>query len=173
MFIIKKKIERIRELEYWISEKFISLVLFTEKQVMLTLKDEFSKLFSKWFSILVSDTLNAKLDDDFSPVIEQQDYELDYSFLSGGERTAIALAYRLSLNQVINSLLSNIKTRNLIILDEPTEGFSSTQLEKTKDVFDQLETEQLIIVSHEQKMEDFVDNIIRVSKDSGITRITN
>jgi len=70
---------------------------------MLTLKDEFSRLFSKWFSMLVSETLTAKLDDSFSPIIEQQDYELDYAFLSGGERTAIALAYRLSLNQVINS----------------------------------------------------------------------
>lgn len=168
---LKRKTEGFRELEYWISEKFINLILFTEKQVMLTLKEEFSKLFSKWFSMLVSETLSAKLDDDFSPLIEQQDYELDYSFLSGGERTAIALAYRLSLNQVINSLLSNIKTRNLVILDEPTDGFSSSQLDKMKDVFDQLQTEQLIIVSHEQKMEDFVDNIIHISKEDGVTRI--
>lgn len=168
---LKKKTERIRELEYWISEKFISLILFTEKQVMLTLKEEFSKLFSKWFSMLVSDSLNAKLDDDFSPVIEYSDYELDYSFLSGGERTAIALAYRLSLNQVINSLLSNIKTRNLVILDEPTDGFSSSQLERMKEVFDQLNTEQLILVSHEQKMEDFVDSIIRFTKENGITEV--
>ena len=113
---------------------------------MSTLKQEFSKLFSKWFSILVSDSLNARLDDSFSPVIEQQDYELDYSFLSGGERTAIALAYRLSLNQVINSLLSNIKTRNLVILDEPTDGFSAQQLDKMRDVLSQLNTEQLIFV---------------------------
>jgi len=168
---LKKKTERIRELEYWISEKFINLVLYTEKQVMLTLKEEFSKLFSKWFSMLVSDTLNAKLDDDFSPVIEHQDYELDYSFLSGGERTAIALAYRLSLNQVINSLLSNIKTRNLVILDEPTDGFSSSQLERMKEVFEQLNTEQLILVSHEQKMEDFVDCIIRFTKENGVTDV--
>jgi len=168
---LKKKTERIRELEYWISEKFINLILYTEKQVMLTLKEEFSKLFSKWFSMLVSDTLNAKLDDDFSPVIEHQDYELDYSFLSGGERTAIALAYRLSLNQVINSLLSNIKTRNLVILDEPTDGFSSSQLERMKEVFEQLNTEQLILVSHEQKMEDFVDCIIRFTKENGVTDV--
>ncbi len=166
---LKKKNEKIKEMEYWISEKFVNLVLFTEKQVMLTLKEEFSKLFSKWFSMLVSDSLNARLDDDFSPVIEHQDYELDYSFLSGGERTAIALAYRLSLNQVINSLLSNIKTRNIVILDEPTDGFSSTQLDKMKEVFEQLNAEQLILVSHEQKMEDFVDNIIRFTKESGIT----
>ncbi len=138
---------------------------------MLTLKEEFSRLFSKWFAILVSESLSAKLDDNFSPVIEQQDYELDYSFLSGGERTAIALAYRLSLNQVINSLLSNIKTSNLVILDEPTEGFSSQQLDKMRDVLNQLNVEQLILVSHEQKIEGFVDNIIRLTKDMGITRV--
>jgi len=169
--ILKKNTEKIRELEYWISEKFLNLVLFTEKQVMATLKQEFSKLFSKWFSILVSDSLSARLDDSFSPVIEQQDYELDYSFLSGGERTAIALAYRLSLNQVINSLLSNIKTSNLVILDEPTDGFSAPQLDKMRDVLDQLNAEQLILVSHEQKIESFVDNIIRFTKESGVTKI--
>ena len=168
---LKEDTEKLRQLEYWISEKFLELVLFTEKQVMFTLKEEFSKLFSKWFAILVSDELFAKLDDNFSPVIEQQDYELDYSFLSGGERTAIALAYRLSLNQVINSLLSKIKTRNLVILDEPTDGFSSQQLDKMRDVLQQLKTEQLIIVSHEPKIEGFVDNIIKFTKAEGITRV--
>jgi exonuclease SbcC len=168
---IKKKIEKIKEIEYWVSDKFINLILFTEKQVMIRLKEEFSRLFSKWFAILVSDSLSAKLDDNFSPLIEQQDYELDYSFLSGGERTAIALAYRLSLNQVINSLLSNIKTSNLVILDEPTDGFSSQQLDKMQDVLNQLSVDQLILVSHEQKIEGFVDNIIRLSKENGITRM--
>jgi len=168
---LRKKTERLREIEYWTSEKFLNLILFTEKQVMIKLKEEFSRLFSKWFSVLVSDELAAKLDDNFSPVIEQQDYELDYSFLSGGERTAIALAYRLSLNQVLNSLLSKIKTRNLVILDEPTDGFSAQQLDKMRDVLSQLNTEQLIIVSHEQKIESFVDNIIRFRKELGVTRI--
>ncbi len=170
---LKKKTDGIREIEYWVSEKFIPLILFIEKQVMLTLKGEFSRLFSKWFSILVSDSLTAKLSDDFSPIIEHQDYELDYSFLSGGERTAIALAYRLSLNQVINSLLSNINTNNLVILDEPTDGFSEQQLEKMRDVLNELNAEQLILVSHEQKIEDFVDNIIRLEKDSGVSHVRN
>jgi len=170
---LKENTEKLRQLEYWISENFLDLVLFTEKQVMFTLKEEFSKLFSKWFAILVSEDLSAKLDDNFSPIIEQQDYELDYSFLSGGERTAVALAYRLSLNQVINSLLSKIKTRNLVILDEPTDGFSAQQLDKMRDVLSQLKTEQLIIVSHEQKIESFVDNIIRFTKEAGITKVEN
>jgi exonuclease SbcC len=138
---------------------------------MLSLKQEFSNLFSKWFSSLVSESLNARLDDNFSPIIEQQGYELDYSFLSGGERTAIALAYRLALNQVINSLLSNIKTSNLVILDEPTDGFSAQQLDKIRDVLSQLNVEQLILVSHEQKIEGFVDHIIRIEKNNGISRV--
>jgi exonuclease SbcC len=168
---IKNKTEKIRETEYWISEKFLKLVLSTEKQVMLTLKEEFSRLFSKWFAMLVSEALTAKLDDNFSPVIEHQDYELDYQFLSGGERTAVALAYRLALNQVINSMLSNIKTNDLVILDEPTDGFSAQQLDKMRDVLNQLDVAQLILVSHEQKIEGFVDNIIRLRKEYGVTGI--
>ncbi|MAG02499.1 hypothetical protein CMI42_04120 [Candidatus Pacearchaeota archaeon] len=169
--LLKNKTKKMKELEFWISEKFLEIVLFTEKQIMITLKEKFSKLFSKWFSILVSENLSARLGDDFSPIIEQKDYELDYEFLSGGERTAIALAYRLSLNQVINSILSNIKTSNLVILDEPTDGFSAQQLDKMRDVLSQLEIDQLILVSHEQRMEDFVDNIIKIDKVDGVSRV--
>lgn len=166
---LKNQTEKIKNLEFWISEKFLNIILFTEKSVMITLRQEFSNIFSKWFSVLVSDSLIAKLDDDFSPKIEHRDYELEYSFLSGGERTAIALAYRLALNQIINSLLSNIKTSKIVILDEPTDGFSSQQLEKMGEVLEQLDAEQLILVSHEQKMEDFVDNIIRIRKENNVS----
>ncbi len=169
--LLKNQTEKLKNLEFWISEKFLNIILTTEKQVMLTLKQEFSNIFSKWFSILVSDSLIAKLDEDFSPKIEQQDYELEYNFLSGGERTAIALAYRLALNQIINSLLSNIKTSKIVILDEPTDGFSAQQLEKMGEVLEQLNTEQLILVSHDQKMEDFVDNIIRIKKENNVSRV--
>ena len=168
---IQKENEKIKELEFWVSEKFLEIILFTEKQVMMTLKDEFSRLFSSWFSILVSDSLSARLDDSFSPIIEHQDYELDYDSLSGGERTAVALAYRLALNQVINSVLSNIKSSNMVILDEPTDGFSYQQLDKMRDVLAQLEVEQIIIVSHEPKIESFVDNIIKIKKENGLSRV--
>ena len=121
--------------------------------------------------MLVSDTFHVRLNDDFTPIIEQQDYEIDYAYLSGGERTAIALAYRLSLNQVINSFLSRIKTRDLVILDEPTDGFSDAQLDKMRGVLEQLNVKQLIVVSHEQKIEGFVDNIIKLKKEQGISKL--
>ncbi|HOW37083.1 MAG TPA: hypothetical protein PLK34_02440, partial [Candidatus Pacearchaeota archaeon] len=170
---IKKRLDYLVELEDWFSKHFSLLVSLIEKNVMTKLKTEFSKSFSEWFSMLVSDSFYVRLSDDFTPIIEHQDYELDYSYLSGGERTAIALAYRLSLNQVINSFLSTIKTRDIVILDEPTDGFSEQQLDKMRGVLEELNVKQLIIVSHEQKIESFVDNIIKIRKEHGVSGTVN
>lgn len=164
---IKQEAHYLSDFEDWLQKKFIPIISIVEKNIFTKLKMEFSKLFSEWFSMLVSDSFNVRLSEDFTPVIEQQDYELDYAYLSGGERTAIALAYRLALNQVINSFLSKIKTRDLVILDEPTDGFSDQQLDKMREVLDELNISQLIIVSHEQKIESFVDNVIKFKKENG------
>ncbi len=170
---VKKQMEYLSKLEDWITKKFIPLISFVEKNVMIKLKAEFSQLFAEWFGMLVTDSFDVRLSDDFTPIIESQDYEIDYAYLSGGERTAVALAYRLSLNQVINSLLSKIKTRDLVILDEPTDGFSEQQLDKMRDVLEQLNVRQLIIVSHEQKIEGFVENVIKFKKVNGISGMEN
>ncbi len=170
---IKKKLDYIASLESWLSKNLSPLISLIEKNVMIKLKTEFSEFFSKWFSMLVSDAFDVRLDDNFTPLIEYQDYEIDYAYLSGGERTAVALAYRLSLNQVINSLLSKIKTKGLVILDEPTDGFSEQQLDKMRDILRQLDAEQLIIVSHEQKIESFVENVIRFKKERGISKVSS
>lgn len=174
---IKRTLEVINQINYlsnledWITKDFMPVMTFIEKNVLAKLKSEFSNFFSEWFSMLVSDNFNVRLDDEFTPIIEQYDYELEYDYLSGGERTAIALAYRLALNQVINSLISKIKTKDLVILDEPTDGFSSAQLDKMREVLEQLNIAQLIIVSHEQKIEGFVDNVIRFKKENGMSRM--
>jgi exonuclease SbcC len=167
---IRKQLEYLIGLEDWLSKKFAPLIAVIEKNVMVKLKTEFSTLFAEWFGMLVPDTFNIQLTDDFTPVIEYQDYEISYTYLSGGERTAIALAYRLALNQVINSLLSKIKTKDLVILDEPTDGFSEQQLDKMRDVLLQLDVKQMIIVSHEQKIEGFVENVVKLRKAEGVSR---
>lgn len=168
---IKEELNYLRSLYDWIQEKFIEMISITEKSVMAKLRNEFSKIFSEWFSMLVSESLSVRLDEDFTPLITNQDYDIEYEFLSGGERTAVALAYRLSLNQVLNSLISRIKTKDIVILDEPTDGFAENQIDKMRDIFEQLKAEQIILVSHEQKIEGFVDHIIRVTKE-GTSRIS-
>ncbi len=166
---IKSELNYLIKLENWLSKTFVSIISFIEKNVMVKLQSQFSRLFSEWFAMLVPDNFSVRLTDDFSPIIEYADYEMEYAQLSGGERTAIALAYRLALNQVINSVMSKIKTKDLIILDEPTDGFSEQQLDKMRDVLYQLDAGQMIIVSHEQKIEGFVENLIRFKKIEGIS----
>jgi len=159
-------------LHNWLSEQFSPLVSSMEKNVMARVHTQFSSLFENWFNILVETALTARLNEEFTPLVEQQGYELDYAYLSGGERTAAALAYRLALNQVLNSLMSPIKTHDILILDEPTDGFSSHQLDKMRNVLNELKTRQLILVSHEPKIESFVDNIIRFEKQQGKTIVS-
>lgn len=168
---IKAELIHFNKIRDWLTEQFGPLISIIERSVMVTLHAEFNSYFEKWFSMLVGGDLFARLDENFTPVIEQAGYETDYEFLSGGERTAAALAYRLALNQVINSLLSHIKTRDILILDEPTDGFSTEQLDKMRDVLKEINAKQLILVSHEAKIEDFVSNVVRFSKQDHISRV--
>ena len=103
--------------------------------------------------------------------MEINGYDIPLENLSGGEKTSCALAYRLALNKVINDVISTIKTNQLLILDEPTDGFSSQQLEKVRDVLEQLQLPQIIIVSHEPKIESFVQNVIHIVKEQHVSHV--
>jgi len=157
---------------FWVQEGFLPLVGLMEKHMFATVYHQFNDAFTSWFTTLLDDTLmNVRLGDSFEPIIVQNGYEIDAGSLSGGEKTSLALAYRLALNKVINDLHSTINTRDLIILDEPTDGFSSEQLDRVRDVMRELPVKQCILVSHENKMESFVDQVIRVEKQGHVSRV--
>lgn len=166
------KMKKYLEMQNWLEDEFSILIENMEKQIMFKIYHDFNSLFQKWFNTIIdNDILTIKLDYEFSPIIQQNNYDIDYEFISGGERTAAALAYRLALNQVINNLITNIKTKDLLILDEPTDGFSSEQLDKIRMILEELNVKQTIIVSHDPKIESFVDNIIRLNKNNHITSL--
>lgn len=161
-----------QQLYHWLEEYFLKLTYTIEKQVMLTIYHLFNQLFQEWFSILIDDpSIYSRIDDSFYPVIEQNGYEVPFLHLSGGEKTSAALAYRLALNRVINDVIHEISTKDLLILDEPTDGFSSEQLEKVREVLERLNLRQTIIVSHESKIESFVENVIRIHKEGHVSMV--
>ncbi|MCX8147202.1 MAG: SMC family ATPase, partial [Candidatus Woesearchaeota archaeon] len=167
----KEELQEINKIKQWIDNNFTNLMLIIEKHIMTKIYEEFNELFQKWFNVLVEDeSLLISLDYDFTPIVQQNGYESSVEHLSGGEKTAVALAYRLSLNRVINDVIGSIRTKDIIILDEPTDGFSSEQLERVRDVIDELNMKQVLIVSHEPKIEGFVDYIIRVEKAGNTSR---
>jgi DNA repair protein SbcC/Rad50 len=169
---IKKNILKYSKLISLLDTAFVNLVQTMEKQMMMKVHSDFDRLFRDWFKILVSDeNLKIRLDYDFTPLIEQNGYDMDYLHLSGGEKTAAALAYRLALNQVINTVMSEINTRDLLILDEPTDGFSSEQVDRIRLILEELGVKQVIIVSHDPKIESFVDRVIRFEKVDGFSKV--
>ncbi|MBI2670520.1 AAA family ATPase [Candidatus Woesearchaeota archaeon] len=170
--LLKNKLNNIVIIQNWLETNFINLVENIEKHIMLKINTDFNELFERWFKMLLeTENINISLDDSFSPVIDQNGFEIDYENLSGGEKTAAALAYRLALNQVINTLVSTINTKDIIILDEPTDGFSEDQLDKIRLVLNELDTKQTIIVSHESKIESFVDTIIKFNKNNHLSQV--
>lgn len=169
----KRAHEKLKEINYlydWLNKHFTELVTIMEKNILLKIHSEFNSHLEKWFSILINeDKFSINLDETFSINIEQNGYNLEYENLSGGEKTAAALAYRLALNQVINNLVNTINTRNLIILDEPTDGFSDKQLDNMHLLLNEINAKQIILVSHEKKIESFVNNIINFTKKEHVS----
>ncbi len=161
----KTEFEKIESRREWLTDKASPVFQTMEKHVFMQVYHEFNSLFRKWLSMLITDQIfDFQLNDEFAPVVIQNGYEIPLEDLSGGEKTALALAYRLSLNKVVNQVVSEIKTKDLLILDEPTDGFSSDQLNTVREILQELGLRQVIIVSHEPKIEHFVDHIIRIEK---------
>jgi DNA repair protein SbcC/Rad50 len=167
-----KKAEHLTEYKIWLDEYFVPTVQNIEEHVLSTINVEFDQLFQHWFSLLVEDsTKDARIDEKFTPIIEQDKYEQDLKYLSGGEKTSVALSYRLALNTLVRKT-SKMTKSNLLILDEPTDGFSKEQLLKIHDILKELQCPQIIMVSHEKELESFADQVYRVAKTDGVSRIS-
>lgn len=167
---IKRSIKRLKEYVKWIKEYFIPTLGDIENHVMTQINQEFNNHFQRWFQKLVEDNeKTVRIDENFTPIIEQGGYEQDLEYLSGGEKTSVALAYRLALNTIIQRY-STIKS-DVLILDEPTDGFSKEQLLKLREILEELECSQIIIVSHEEELENLADHTFTVEKNGGISTI--
>ncbi len=167
----EKKFNLFSQYKEWLESFFIPTIIQIEKQVLLSILQNFNETYRRWYSILVEDqSKESRIDENFTPIVNQDGYEQEIGFLSGGEKTSVALAYRLTLNSLMRKETDSMKS-NLLILDEPTDGFSKNQLGKIREVLDELKSEQIILVSHEKELETYVDNIFQISKQDGISKI--
>jgi exonuclease SbcC len=165
-------LEKLNALHQWTGDFFAGLMSAMEKHVMTKVYHEFNALFRQWFGALIEDdVLVARLDEEFSPLVQQNGYDTAVENLSGGEKTACALAYRLALNKVIAALHSGIHTKDVLILDEPTDGFSEQQIDRMRDVLEQLKARQIVLVSHEPKIESLAHHVLRVVKEEHASKI--
>ena len=154
----------------WLSSFFRPTVKQIESQTLAQAAARFNEHFQRFFASLVEDPdMVVRVKEDFTPVFERQGFEQAYEALSGGERTSMALAYRFALNSVVRE--SIMTQPELVILDEPTDGFSKEQVYKMRGLLEELDSRQVILVSHEKELESMADHIYRVEKRNGTSTV--
>lgn len=169
---LRKQLDRLKDYHIWLNDYLIPTLSIIEKHVMQNIHLDFNENFKKWFGLLMDDpSKTGKINEEFTPIIEQDGFEQEINYLSGGEKTSVALAYRLALNNVVKNVSTGMKS-NLLILDEPTDGFSKEQLYKVREILNEIDCPQIIIVSHERELESFADNVFRIEKVDGISEVS-
>jgi DNA repair protein SbcC/Rad50 len=162
---------RLGRYQTWLSSYFRPTVKLIESQTLIQAASRFNEHFQRFFVSLVEDPdMVVRVKEDFTPIFERQGFEQAYEALSGGERTSMALAYRFALNSVVRE--SIMAQPELVILDEPTDGFSKEQVYKMRGLLEELGSRQVILVSHEKELESMADHIFRVEKRNGTSVVT-
>ena len=160
--------ERSRRLAGWAGREFREGMLDLEKLRLARAQAEFNRSFGRYFATLLEDAaLHARVDAAFTPIVENDGEDTPAEALSGGERTALALAYRLAMGKVVRAA-GKLRITSLL-LDEPTEGFSPEQVSRMGELLEELALPQVLLVSHESQLAGVADRVLTVRKVGGVS----
>jgi len=133
------------------------------KELILAVNEVMSGLWSqlypydKWTSV----KLDAFEDDYILKIKEKEgDWISVAGFASGGERMLACLVLRLAFAKVL------AQNMNMLILDEPTHNLDDKAISTLVDVIQNKLSgflDQLFIVTHDEKLAEAGDNIIRIN----------
>ena len=157
----KKQLNEVRELK----RKYMLLLDFTRRYILNVISEveryvkdsaynAFREEFTRIFKALMTgyENIEVEIKSDFTPVFKVR-IDGVYTTVespSGGQLTSIALAYRLALNRVARSMIPQLR-EGLLILDEPTYGFSPERVELLRKIlFSPGGPKQVIIVTHDR-----------------------
>ena len=123
-----------------------------------------TKMFFEKFNFNYSDLL---ISDDFEVSVFGPNGEANINMVSGGEKIAIALALRLGITQAIAQ--GNIDS---ILLDEPTIHLDTVRIQELSNLLRSMNIiPQMIIVTHDQGLESSADDLIKIVKEDGTSKI--
>lgn len=171
------------------------LGLYDKYTAELSSLDDFLKLLNLFRDLYGKDGIQKELRNMSRPLIEQntreffekfnfeysditldEDYNIDVygpvgkttlDMISGGERIAVALALRLGITKALSG--GNLE---LIMLDEPTIHLDTYRRSELIDILKRMSIiPQMIIVTHDVDLEEAAENIIKVEKVEGISRV--
>ena len=114
---------------------------------------------------------DVRVNQDFDVIVTVDGAQEPLQSLSGGEKTAIAIALRLSVARYITDRM------NVIIMDEPTTNLDSDRRNQLKSILqsalrDQSVVPQLIVVTHHDEITQAADTVYKVVREGGPSSIT-
>ena len=125
---------------------------------------KYTKEFFNEFNFNYSD---LTLNEDYEVTVYGPEGESSMTMVSGGEKIAIALALRLGITQAMSK--GELET---ILLDEPTIHLDSSRRHELINLLKDMSLlPQMIIVTHESQLENAADNLIKVEKENGISKV--
>ena len=134
------------------------------RNISKPLIQKYTKEFFNEFNFNYSD---LTLDEDYEVTVYGPEGESSMSMVSGGEKIAIALALRLGITQAMSK--GELDT---ILLDEPTIHLDSSRKHELIGLLKDMSLlPQMIIVTHENQLENAADNLIEVEKENGISNV--
>lgn len=161
--------DRLRRLQEVLSN-FSKVVDALEQEVARIVASEFKEEFAKYLRVLMEgQPIEATVTDDFGVtfrvLVDNKAYTA--GSLSGGQSIALSLAYRLALNATVRKYSPNLK-KSVLILDEPTTGFSPDLVARLRALLDDLSKSglgQVIVVTHDETLMEVGDCRIRLELD--------
>lgn len=124
----------------------------------------------KYEDVRQDDGYSVDIGLNYEPVAYAGSDSVSIDSLSGGEKTGVALAYRLALSEIA-AKVSSIDHSELLILDEPTTGFDRKDIAVLPEALKVIRIPQILIVTHEDELKEAADVKYELNKESGITKI--
>ncbi len=134
-----------------LNDRLINLITFERKRSYENLKFYVQYYFDK-FNLSDYKSIEIEFSEEKMDIFlkNESGYDINVNSLSGGEKTALSLAMRLAIAQMLD-----IKFK-IFILDEPTDGMDNERIESLGELFYNFikynPDYQLIVITHEEEI---------------------
>ena len=102
---------------------------------------------------------------DYAIIVSENGEEKEFNQLSGGEQMGASLAVRFALLKILSGC-------DVVFLDEPTQNMDETRREKlSEQILNITGFKQIFVISHDDTFNEKYENVIRVEKIDGESRV--
>ena len=165
--------EKVSKLISGLRMAYREVVPVLRKMYIESLRDSVQSVMDS-LTIQTERSLYVDVDDEYTPtLVEASGFRRDVNLISGGERTWLALAYRIGLGQLIMEAKTG-QNFELLILDEPTEalGTEDGSINALATAISNLKMiRQIITVTHSEELANEASTRILVTKKNGISKV--